>query len=377
MSAPHSPSKTRSHVERDGGLSDEGNGTGVDPCEVAALEGRGVKNVSDVIQRAIDAMHERGGGRVSVPPGRHLVGSLELKTGVELHLEAGAVLVGSSLREDYAESSILWARGGQNIALTGRGEIEGAGRAFPDKKGFRPHNIHFERCTDVRVSDVRLTKSSSWMQRYFCCENLWIRGIRVFNFDNYNADGMDLVSCRNAVVSDCVIYSDDDAFCLKTVTDAPCENITVTNCVFGSHCNAIKIGTESYGDFRNIVISHCVVAPPPCDTVWYGRPEGKGGIDLGVVDGGVLDNVIISHISIRGAQCPLFVRLGNRGRPYETGQVKPTGALGRLILSHIQAVDAGCIGCEITGIEGYPIRDITLDTIRLSFLGGGAGRSRG
>jgi len=323
------------------------------------------------LQSAIDAAHAQGGGRVDVLPGRHRIGSLQLKSGVELFLEAGATLVGSTNEADYKADSILWAKDARDIALSGRGSIEGAGSAFADKKGFRPYNIHFQRCRGVRISDVRLTKSSSWMQRYSRCDDVWVRGIRVFNFDNYNADGIDFVSCRNVIMSDSVIHSDDDAFCLKTESDEPCENITVTNCVFGSHCNAIKVGTESYGDFRNITISNCVVAPPPCDKVWYGRREGHGGIVLGVVDGGTLDNVMISQISIRGTLCPLFLRLGNRGRPYETNTVKPTGRFRRVVLSNIQAVEGGCFGSEITGIPGHPIHNLTLDNVRLSFLGGG------
>ena len=343
----------------------------ITPNLQSALSSGGDGNRTPDLQTAIDAVHARGGGRVDVPPGRHRVGSLELKSGVELFLEAGATLVGSTERTDYGEDSILWAKDARDIALSGRGRIEGAGSAFADKKGFRPHNIHFQRCRGVRITDVQLTKSSSWMQRYFLCDDIFVRGIRVFNFDNYNADGIDFVSCRNVTMSDCVIHSDDDAFCLKTVTDDPCENITVTNCVFGSHCNAIKIGTESYGDFRNITISNCVVAPPPCDTVWYGSPEGRGGIDLGVVDGAVLENILLSHISIRGTLSPIFLRLGARSRPYGNDRSKPPGALRNVLISNINAVEAGCLGCEITGLPDFPVENITLDTIRVTYRGGG------
>ena len=52
----------------------------------------GMKVETDRWQAAIDAVARRGGGVVSVPAGRHLVGQLDLKSNVELRLEKGAVL---------------------------------------------------------------------------------------------------------------------------------------------------------------------------------------------------------------------------------------------------------------------------------------------
>ena len=53
------------------------------------------------IQAEIDAVAKAGGGRVTVKPGRHLVGQIELRDNVELHLEKGAVLEGSRCPADY------------------------------------------------------------------------------------------------------------------------------------------------------------------------------------------------------------------------------------------------------------------------------------
>lgn len=352
------------------------------PVTETGAAGDGAANETAAFQAAVDKISSRGGGSVYVPPGRYRVGSIELKSGVELYLEAGATLAGSTDKKDYSEPAILWAQGARDIALTGRGCIEGAGSAFPKGKmikphvaepSFRPHNIHFQDCKRVQVLGIHLLKSSSWMQRYFRCNDVQVRGIRVFNFDNHNADGIDFVSCRNVTMSDSVIYSDDDAFCLKTVTDDPCENIVVSNCVFGSHCNAIKFGTESYGDFRNVSISNCVVAPPPCDTVWYGCAEGHGGIDLASVDGATLENVSISNISIRKTLCPIFIRLGARCRPYQNGKTKAPGKLRNVSIDNVVAMEAGRFGCEITGLRDCRVQDITLSNISMGFAGGEPG----
>ena len=45
------------------------------------------------INQAIDSCVAQGGGRVVVPSGRYLCGSIRLKSHVELHLEAGATIV--------------------------------------------------------------------------------------------------------------------------------------------------------------------------------------------------------------------------------------------------------------------------------------------
>ena len=50
----------------------------------------GVTNCAAAIQQAVDAAAAAGGGRVIVPAGRFLSGSVLLKDNVELHLESGA-----------------------------------------------------------------------------------------------------------------------------------------------------------------------------------------------------------------------------------------------------------------------------------------------
>ena len=100
------------------------------------------------IQQAIDAAAAAGGGRVVVAPGVHPTGSLRIRSHVELHLEKGAVLLGSTKREDYddfprdvcnvsPESSyraLIQAWDADDIAITGKGTIDGQGPAFYDRK---------------------------------------------------------------------------------------------------------------------------------------------------------------------------------------------------------------------------------------------------
>jgi polygalacturonase len=87
---------------------------------------------SAAIQSAIDAAHKSGGGRVIVPKGVFLTGSIVLKTGIELHLKKEAVLLGSTDPYDYKGinrwKALVLADGQSHIAITGEGTIDGRGQ---------------------------------------------------------------------------------------------------------------------------------------------------------------------------------------------------------------------------------------------------------
>ena len=51
---------------------------------------------TQAVQRAIDECSARGGGRVVVPAGNFKIGTIILRSHVNLHLEQGATLFGST-----------------------------------------------------------------------------------------------------------------------------------------------------------------------------------------------------------------------------------------------------------------------------------------
>ena len=216
------------------------------------------------------------------------------------------------------------------------------------------------------VEDVHLRNSAMWMQHYLACDRVRIHGVQVSNHVNGNNDGLDIDGCHDFVVSDCIIDSDDDAIVLKATSPRSNENVTVTNCVLSSLCNALKMGTESTGGCKNLTVTNCAIRKP------RQSERGIAGIALEIVDGGTLDRVTISNITIDGYLSPIFLRLGNRARPYTDGAPKPpVGILRNVILSNIVATDASKIGCPIAGIPGHRIENVTLSNIRCEFDGGG------
>ncbi|MBI5684276.1 MAG: glycoside hydrolase [Verrucomicrobia bacterium] len=344
------------------------------------------------IQKAMDACAAGGGGTVLLAGGRFLSGTICLRSHVTLRIEAGATLLGStniahypdnipairSYTDKYVKQSLIAGENLENIGITGRGLIDGQGRSFKIKDRKRPYEnrpylIRLVNCRDVLVESVRLQHSAMWMQHYLGCERVTMRGVRVWNFGNANNDGLDLDGCKDCTVSQCVFESDDDAITLKSTFERPCDSITISDCVARSHCNAIKMGTESNGGFKNITIANCVVTSPHDANVTYGHTRGISGISLELVDGGQLERIAISNISIHGVGVPLFLRLGDRARPFKDGmEPQPVGSFRDVVINNIVATGVGKIGCSITGLTNAPIHNVSLSNLMFEFEGGGA-----
>ena len=345
------------------------------------------------IQNAIDACTAAGGGTVLVPAGSYKTGSLTLRSQVDLHLQAGATLYGStdiadytpvtssyvSLRTGIPTIQLIYADSVEHVSITGQGTIDGRGKAFPklswnDEGITRPHLLRIIRGSDIRVSGVTLRNSGCWMQHYLACDRVHIDGITVINRNNYNNDALDLDGCHDVTVTNMIADSDDDAITLKSTSPRLCEDVVISNCVVSSHCNAIKLGTETNGGFRNIIIRGIAVKPSADQSSQYfGYAGGIGhsAISLEIVDGGTMSNVDISDINIRGTESPIFIRLANRARPYSKDHpVEGVGTISGVVLHDILIDGAGPTGCSITGLEGHPVTDILLHDIVIRHAGG-------
>lgn len=343
------------------------------------------------VQSAIDDCSAAGGGRVVVPAGSYKIGTIVLKSNVNLHLEQGATLYGSrdladyrrmkpayvSLRTQAETIQLVYADGASNVVIDGYGTIDGRGGSFRkltwnDEGITRPHLLRFVCCTDVTVKDVTLRNSGCWMQHYLACDRLRIDGIKVVNRNNYNNDALDLDGCHDVVVTGMMADSDDDGITLKSTSPRLCENVAITACVVSSHCNAIKLGTETNGGFRNVNISGIVVKPSADQsTQFFGKPHGTSAISVEMVDGGVLENVSLSDITVEGTESPIFVRLGNRARGYFEGKrIDSVGRLRDVSISNVRVYRAGPTGCSVSGLPGHPVENIELRDIVISHRGG-------
>lgn len=343
------------------------------------------------VQRAIDECSAAGGGRVVVPSGGFKIGTIVLKSNVNLHLEHGATLYGStdladyrgmksdyvSLRTQTETIQLIYADGADNVVIDGYGTIDGRGKSFKklswnDEGITRPHLLRFIDSRDITVKDIKLCNSGCWMQHYLACDRVRIDGIKVKNRNNYNNDALDIDGCHDVVVTGMIADSDDDGITLKSTSPRLCENVTITGCVVSSHCNAVKLGTETNGGFRNINISGICVKPSEDQTSQYfGLPRGISAVSLEIVDGGVLENVSVSGITVEGTEAPIFVRLGNRARGYYEGQViNDVGTIRDVKIDNVIIRNAGNTGCSVTGLPGHPVENVRLSNILICHKGG-------
>ncbi|MBN1910389.1 MAG: glycoside hydrolase family 28 protein [Pirellulales bacterium] len=345
---------------------------------------------TEPVQAAIDACAKRGGGTVYFPPGTYLCGTLVLKSNVTLHLEAGALLLGSRRVDDYpphvpelrsytdfyTDKSLIYAGRAENIAIVGRGTIDGQGKSFPGRHAFksRPYLIRLIECRNVRVRDVTMQHSAMWTLHLLACRDVVVDGVRINTLPavNHCNDGIDVDSCSRVRIANCDISTEDDAIVLKSTTPRRCEHVTVTNCTLRSDRNGFKLGTESVGGFRDITFSNSTI-----------RDTLSGGIVLTQVDGGTCEKVAINNIILHNVRfSSIFLRLGNRARSYWVPRPgdKPSdappeprvGAMRDIMISNVIATGSTTTGVFITGLPEHPIKNVTLSNIQVGTAGGGS-----
>lgn len=243
----------------------------------------------DSIQKAIDEVASAGGGRVTIPAGIHESGSIRLQSGIELHLEKGAVIRGGTRSEDYFEFPdsvcrvkpensarvFIYAWDAENVAITGEGLIDGRGKEFfgrfqpkgrfwPKPACPRPRMVQFVRCRNVRLEGVTFEDSPGWTMLIRLCEDVCVDGIFV-NADQriINSDGIDFDGCRRVKVTRSRFLTGDDCLILRAMREPGseerivCEDVEVSDCDLDSTCQVIRMGCPSddiirHARFRNI-----------------------------------------------------------------------------------------------------------------------------
>jgi polygalacturonase len=349
------------------------------------------------IQGAIDAAARSGGGTVLIPVGRYVTGSLLLRDNVTLHLDAGALLLGSESPADYPIVSMRWEGltrpthaplitgvGLRNIAVTGRGAIDGRGAIWWQRHrektldAPRPRLIAFSDCSNVLVDGVSLTNSPSWTLNPVRCDNVTVDKVTISNPpDSPNTDGINPDSCRNVHISNCHVDVGDDCVALKSGIETepaalrpPCENVTITNCTMVHGHGGVVIGSEMSGGVRNVVIDNCIFV----------------GTDRGIRiktrrgRGGVVEDVRASNIVMTDVLCPftlnLYYHIHARGDPYVSDKQprevdQGTPRVRRIHLSHISVRNAQAAAAFLYGLPEMPVSDVSFDDVSISMASDG------
>lgn len=246
-----------------------------------------------IINGAIDALSKKGGGVVLIPAGLWLTGPVVIKSNINLHMAAGATLLFTEDQNEYPlvkgnwegipqmrNQSPISATGATNIAITGKGIIDGNGdgwRAvkkdkltesqwkklisnggvlsedqkthYPSEsfmkgskmpanpgaleplkdmafyesiKGFlRPNLVVITNCKYILLEGVTFQNSPAWCLHPLMSEHLTVRDVFVKNpWYAQNGDGIDAESCKNVLIENCTFDVGDDALCMKSGRDA-------------------------------------------------------------------------------------------------------------------------------------------------------------
>jgi len=299
------------------------------------------------IKKAIEAAVKTGGGTVYFPAGKYLTGPIHLKSNITIFIDAGAELHFSDDFDDYLPmvesryegvdvtsfSPLFYAYKAENIAIIGRGKINGHGKKWwdfvegykkdqprskwqymfdslnknillPDepaqmKRGFlRPPFIQPMYCKNILIEGITITNSPFWTVNPEFCENVTINAVTIINPPSPNTDGINPESCKYVHISNCHISVGDDCITIKSGKDVPgrtkampAENYTITNCTMLSGHGGVVIGSEMSGGVKKITISNCVFDGTDRG-IRIKTTRGRGG----VVEDIRVDNIVMKNI---------------------------------------------------------------------------------
>jgi len=303
------------------------------------------EDASAAIAKAIDACSRAGGGRVVVPKGDYTTGPIRLKSHIDLHLDAGAILRFSQDPSRYPVvltrwegvelrnySPLIYATDCEDIAITGEGTLDGqadethwwnwkpdaeprqqttdrnallkqndegvpvAQRVYGPGHYLRPTFVEPLRSRNILIEGVTIKNAPFWVLHPTLCTNVTIRRVTIIGHGP-NTDGADPESCRDVLIEDCIFDTGDDCIALKSGRNAdgrrinaPIENVIIRGCRMISGHGGITVGSEVSGGARNIFAEKNHLDSPTL--------ERGLRIKTNSARGGIVENIFARDIEI-------------------------------------------------------------------------------
>lgn len=175
------------------------------------------------------------------------------------------------------------------------------GKKLSDFEGIkdflRPNMVRIANSKNILIEGVTFNNSPAWTTHVLMSEHITIKGLIVKNpWYGTNTDALDLESCRNILMEDCVFDTGDDGITIKSGRDEdgrkrgmPTENMIVNNCtVYHAH-GGFVIGSEMSGGARNLFVGNCTFIGTDIG-LRFKTTRGRGGI---------VENIYASNIVMK------------------------------------------------------------------------------
>lgn len=357
-----------------------------------------------IINEVITKCSDEGGGKVILPAGTVFSrGSVVLKSNVNLVIPEGSTLLFSEDPMDYlpAEptvwegtelynySSLLRAYHCSNVAVTGKGTIDGNAtetfarmrpqrsaqqdtlrqmgidlvpvreRYFGSHSILPPNMVEPYGCRNVLIEGITILDSPFWVIHPLFCDNVIVRNVTI-DSHNKNNDGCDPEYSTNVLIENCRFNTGDDAIAIKAGRDQDAwrigqktANIVIRNCEFSSLCNGLCIGSEMAAGVENVYMYDCHIGQ--CHSAVY----FKSNLDRG----GFIRKVWVSDIEVDAVRTAFF-RFENNyhgGR----GGYHPTKFSDFTIQNVRGGISDEC-GFYAVGVKGVPVTNVKLRNIELA-----------
>jgi polygalacturonase len=364
---------------------------------------------TDAFQRTIVACHRAGGGVVLIPAGAWATGPIHLRSDVNLCLEKDALVRFSTRFSDYLPvvftrwegiecynySPLIYARGCENIAVTGEGTFDGQGEAWwhwkklqqnaaktlydaefdgvsvekrvygAEEAALRPQFLQSISCRNVLVEGVMFLNGPMWTIHPVYCENVLVRNVNV-DTEGPNTDGLNPDSCRNVLVEDCAFSTGDDCIAINSGMNEdgwrvgrPCENIVIHNCHMSEGHGAVSIGSGMSGGVRNVYVYDCHFT------------GGDQGIRLKSMRGrgGFVERVYFEGIYMANLRCEAIVLDMFYGSSTAASRSDAAPAFRDIRIRDVICESARA-AVVIRGLPEQPIERVMLEDLHLNAVGG-------
>ncbi|MCL7748238.1 glycoside hydrolase family 28 protein [Halalkalibacter alkaliphilus] len=402
--------------------------------------GDGTFDNTEAIANTINACKNAGGGKVIIPPGVWLTGPIQFINHLNLHIEAGAILLFTKDFNSYP--LILSSFEGEetircqspidgeylhDIAITGKGVIDGSGGAWRPVKKFkmteiqwrkllesggivdeegeiwwpteqalegvsviqdlrnsgsksvedyepirdflRPNLVSLRNCQTILIDGPTFQNSPAWCVHPWVCKHITIKNVTVRNpWYSQNGDGLDVESCQFGLVENCVFDVGDDAICIKSGKDEAGREL-------GKRCEDIIIrGCQVYSGHGGFVIgsemSGGVKNITVSDCSFFGTDVGlrfksKRGRG-GIVENISIENIRMTDISGEAIVFHMYYELAGDEESLKEKEV----SIETPIFRNIEMKNIICMGSKhaivLKGLPELPLANITFEDITIT-----------